>query len=102
MFYRIFPVRIRLLKLHVLLHSDTDELIPVECGKILFDAAPTDRKIYIPIKGGHGSPDIQPEQLLDLLRFCDIPDMTIPSPEVLAEITSNLKTVSERHGKSLR
>ena len=59
-----------------ILHSQNDDIIPYQCGKILYDSISHANKLFIKIDGPHSIPEITHTQLSELLCFCqvDIPD----------------------------
>lgn len=78
----------------IILHSQTDEIIPYECAKILHKNIKHDKKLLITIKGGHSSPVIKKEQLKELFDFCRIPYYDYPGIEKLLK---DLETFAKRH-----
>lgn len=78
----------------VILHSQSDDIIPYECAKILYKNISYQHKKLITIKGGHSSPIIRKDQLRELFEFCDIP---YEEPEDVDDMLKNLETVAERH-----
>ena len=55
----------------VILHSETDEIIPYQCSQILYQSISHSNKIFLTIKGDHSAPEITRNQLLELINFCD-------------------------------
>jgi len=78
----------------VILHSQTDDIIPYECAKILYKNISHDKKLLITIKGGHSSPVIKKEQLRELFEFCKIPYEDYPG---IGKLLKELETFAERH-----
>ena len=54
-------------------HSEFDELIPIENSLKMFDSIQHDNKLHLKIKGTHAKSLIEPHQLCKLFTFCDLP-----------------------------
>lgn len=64
--------RIKNIKCPVLiLHSDEDNLIPYECGKLNYQSISHNCKKFITIKGKHSYPILSKEDMKQVLEFCD-------------------------------
>lgn len=75
----------------ILLHSKEDDIIPYKSIIDMVKSIP--KKYYgglITIKGGHSSPVIAPEQMLQVLKFADI---TPPDEALLTNWLSGMSTV---------
>ena len=78
------------------MHSKTDDMIPYQCCKILYNNIQHDNKKLITIKGKHSSPILHKDILSDLFNFCDISCDLNDSKEVNC-ILKNLETVAQRN-----
>lgn len=81
-----------------ILHSDSDEIIPIASARILYDQIPHSSKILIRIAGGHSSPVVSNTDLISLLSFCGI----LSSPYLvyspfMERWLSDLPHVAEKH-----
>ena len=70
-----------------ILHSQNDDIIPYQCGKILYSSIPHENKLFIEISGPHSVPEITHKQLSELLCFCQV---NIPDPDYLNTWLTNL------------
>lgn len=81
----------------VIFHSVNDDVIPYECGKILYrNAVKSCCKRFITIKGGHSSPDITESQLKSLFVFCDV-DLEKFCPSDFTDTCDNIREAGRRH-----
>lgn len=97
--YDIMPSRHYIAKAKcpvAIIHSTDDDVIPYKCAKINYDNVSHKSRLLIPIKGGHSSPDITVENLIDLFTFCDIPLPSYSRVEI-EEMLEDVRTVASRH-----
>ena len=80
-----------------IIHSVEDEMIPYKCSWINYNSIPHSNKMHIKIKGGHSSPNIKSEQLLELFNFCDLSLSNMSSDVDISEMLENLRTYAEKH-----
>lgn len=73
----------------VVMHSPDDDVIPFSCGRRLFEASPTNVKLFIEISGSHAAPLLNKENLKWLLDFCDIPTDCSDVDPLLQKICRN-------------
>jgi pimeloyl-ACP methyl ester carboxylesterase len=88
--YRISSIRCPI----ALVHSTEDDLIPYSNAVSLYNAISHDRKILIPIRGGHSTPDISSSELRDLLSFCHL-DVTMC--DQTHDILEMIRTIKDKH-----
>lgn len=62
----------------IVVHSENDDLIPIDGARRLYDRVSHDRKLFVTITGGHTTPKITPEQLRQIVTFCDIDGRSCP------------------------
>jgi pimeloyl-ACP methyl ester carboxylesterase len=80
-----------------IIHSEEDEIIPYDCSLINYDSVRHKKKLHLKIKGGHSSPDIKPDQMMKLFKFCNFGMEDVSSDIDLEEMLENLRTYAEKH-----
>jgi fermentation-respiration switch protein FrsA (DUF1100 family) len=54
----------------LIVHSRDDEIIPYSHAEALYEAVPHQWKKFLTIQGGHGTPQLTPDLIEEMLRFC--------------------------------
>lgn len=78
----------------VILHSPEDELIPYSNGLRLFNAIPHSCKIFLEIRGEHGSPDITENDIRRMFNFCCLDTSRC---HLTHDILAMIKSLKERY-----
>lgn len=78
----------------VILHSPDDELIPFSNGIRLFESIPHNCKLFIEIKGAHGSPDISEDEIKQMFTFCCLDTSRC---HLTADILEMIRSLKERY-----
>lgn len=76
----------------VIIHSQTDNLIPYQSALKLFSAIPHNQKLLIPIQGQHANPSFTPHDFTELFEFIQI-QIPKPTNENVQEISTEINHV---------
>lgn len=64
--------KIKSIKCNILIvHSSNDDIIPIECARILYNNISHDNKKFLLINGGHTTPDIKVTQVEEIIDYCN-------------------------------
>jgi hypothetical protein len=80
----------------LIIHSIEDELIPYSHAKQLYQGIKHPWKSIITIKGCHGTPQLTPENIEEIMRFCWQKAQLTPRCH---EILSYISSMRVKHGK---
>ena len=80
----------------VVIHSESDEIVPYKCSLINYKNIKHKDKLFIEIEGIHSSPKITTKQLRKVFEFFDLPHDEINSHSI-SNILKDIETFAERH-----
>lgn len=78
-----------------IVHSLDDTLIPFQCAKELYHRVTSTKKL-IPIHGGHATPMVSVDQMIELMEFLGLTQR--PDTEDIQRVLHNIRTAAQRHG----